>query len=59
MALKTLIFGTTGIYSKLKPFYEQQVENGNLEIVAIANLEKDSVNLVYTDGRPGGDRRYF
>ena len=54
MAYKTLIFGTDDLYGKLKPFYEKQVELGNLEIVATAELQKDSVNITYVDGIPGG-----
>ncbi|MBD3878930.1 MAG: CatB-related O-acetyltransferase [Quinella sp. 1Q5] len=54
MAYKTLIFGTDNIYEKLKPFYDAQVKNGNLEIVATAELTNDAVNLVYVDGKRGG-----
>ena len=53
MAYKTLVFGTDNIYPKLEPFYKQQVELGNLEIAATAELQKDSFNIVYTDGRLG------
>ena len=45
MKYKTLIFGTASIYNKLKPLYDNAVKNGNLQIVAIAELQKDSVNL--------------
>ncbi|MBO4780258.1 MAG: hypothetical protein J5497_06450, partial [Selenomonadaceae bacterium] len=34
MVYKTLIFGTDGLYSKLKPLYKAEVKRGNLEIVA-------------------------
>lgn len=54
MAYKALIFGVDDIYPKLKPFYDTEVQRGNLEIVATAEIQKDSVNLVYADGRPGG-----
>ena len=54
MAYKTLIFGTDNIYEKLKPFYDAQVKNGNLEIVARGTMEGDNVNIVYADGRRGG-----
>ena len=37
MALRTLIFGTDDIYPKLKPYYDREVERGNLEIVATIN----------------------
>lgn len=55
MAYKALIFGTDNIYPKLKPFYDAEVKCGNLEIVAIAELKNDNVNIVYADGRRGGD----
>lgn len=51
MAYKILIFGTDDIYPKLRPFYEGQVKNGNLEIIATAELKNDTVNIVYADGR--------
>ena len=35
MAYKALIFGTDSRYPKLKPFYDAEVERGNLEIVAV------------------------
>lgn len=54
MAYKALIFGTDDLYPKLEPFYKQHVECGNLEIVATAEIQKDSVNLVYADSKPGG-----
>ncbi|MBR2775274.1 MAG: hypothetical protein IKD73_09845 [Selenomonadaceae bacterium] len=55
MAYKTLIFGTDEFYPTLKPFYDVEVKRGNLEIVATAELNGDTVNLVYADGRRGGD----
>ena len=54
MAYKALIFGTDDIYSKLKPFYDAEVERGNLDIVATVDVIGDDINLVYTDGRRGG-----
>ena len=59
MAYKALIFGTDDIYKELKPFYEREVQRGNLEIVAYAELENDNVNFVYADGRRGGGLCYF
>ena len=56
MAYKALIFGTDDIYSKLKPFYDAEVERGNLDIVATVDVIGDDINLVYTDGRRGGLR---
>ena len=37
MAYKTLIFGTDDLYPKMKPFYDAEVERGNLEIVAVVD----------------------
>lgn len=56
MAYKTLLFGTDDLYPTLKPFYDKEVERGNLEIVATAELKGDVVNLVYADGRRGGQK---
>ena len=53
MAYKALIFGKDNLYEKLKPLYDLAVKNGNLEIVATAELENDSVKIVYADGRHG------
>ena len=53
MAYRTLIFGTDDIYKNLKPFYKEQVALGNLNIVATADIQDDTVNLVYADGRQG------
>ena len=54
MALRTLIFGTDDIYPKLKPFYEREVQRGNLEIVAYAVFENGAINLVNAAGKRGG-----
>ena len=37
MALKTLIFGTDDIFNEFKPFYDREVQRGNIEIVDIVN----------------------
>ena len=39
MAVKALIFGTDDLYSELKKFYDEQIERGNLKIIAYANFE--------------------
>ena len=54
MALKTLIFGVDDLYPILKPYYEQEVKRGNLEIVAFAVIENGAINLVDATGRRGG-----
>lgn len=37
MAYKALIFGTDDLYPKMKPFYDAEVQRGNLEIVAVVD----------------------
>ncbi len=54
MALKTLIFGTDDLYPKLKPFYDAEVQRGNLEITAHAVFENGTINLVNAAGKRGG-----
>ena len=39
MAIKALIFGTDDLYLNLKNFYDLEVQRGNLEIVAYADLD--------------------
>lgn len=43
MALKTLIFGVDDLFNELKPYYEREVQRGNLEIVATID---DTSNLL-------------
>ena len=54
MAYKTLIFGVDNMFNVLKPFYDREVQRGNLEIVGYALLENGKVNIVDATGRPGG-----
>ena len=54
MAYKALIFGTDDLYPILKPFYDREVERGNLEIVAEAELTNDMINFAYADDKWGG-----
>ncbi|MBQ4404292.1 MAG: hypothetical protein II857_07765 [Selenomonadaceae bacterium] len=54
MAYKTLIFGTDDLFNELKPFYDREVQRGNLEIVGYAIIENGKINLVDAAGRPGG-----
>ena len=54
MALKTLIFGTDDLYPVLKPYYEREVQRGNIEIVAYAVFENGTINLVDAEGKRGG-----
>ena len=50
MAYKTLIFGTDDIYKELKPFYDEQIQRGTLEIVAYAILENAEIHCIDLDG---------
>ncbi len=45
MAIKALIFGTDDLYPQLKPFYDLQVQAGNLEIVGTAVFESDGIKI--------------
>ena len=45
-AVKALIFGIDDLFPKLKPYYDREVERGNLEIVGYAVLENDKIFLV-------------
>ena len=54
MAYKTLLFGTDDIFNELKPFYDREIQRGNLKIVAHAFIENGGVRLVDIDGRLSG-----
>ena len=54
MAYKTLLFGTDDIFNELQPYYAQEVQRGNLDIVACAVFENGNINIVTPEGRPGG-----
>ncbi len=58
MAVKALIFGVDDFFPHLKPFYEQEIQRGNLEIVGYAVLEQDGIKLFSPQGG-GGDPRNF
>ena len=45
-AVKALIFGIDDLFPKLKPYYDQEIERGNLEIVGYAVLENGKIFLV-------------
>ena len=53
MSVKALIFGTDDLYPQLKPFYENEVQRGNLEIVGYAVLENNQWRI-YTNPNGGG-----
>ena len=50
MAYKALIFGTDELYDKLKPFYYDQIQRGNLEVVAYAVFDNDEIHCFDPDG---------
>ena len=52
MAFKALVFGVDEIYPSLKPFYDKEIERGNLEIAAHAVLENGKINLTDIAGKP-------
>lgn len=53
VAVKALIFGTDDLYPQLKPFYEQQVQRGNLEIAGYAVIESDGRITLYSQNGGG------
>ena len=51
--VKVLIFGIDDWFPKLKPFYDKEVEKGNLEIVGYADLQGDKIKFTKTlNGTP-------
>ena len=57
MAVKALIFGVDDLYPQLKPFYENEVKRGNLEIVGYAVLENDKWRIYANQTGGGGKYR--
>lgn len=45
MAVTALIFGTDDLYPQLKPFYDLEVQRGNLEIIGYATIENGTITL--------------
>ena len=58
MAVKALIFGVDDLYPQLKPFYENEVQRGNLEIVGYAVLENNKWRI-YANSNGGGGKSCF
>ncbi|MBQ4404295.1 MAG: CatB-related O-acetyltransferase [Selenomonadaceae bacterium] len=52
MAYKTLLFGTDDLFKALRPFYEQEIQRGHLEIVGYAVIENGKVNLFDVTSKP-------
>ena len=58
MAVKALIFGVDDLYPRLKPFYDLEVQRGNLEIVGYAVIENNGgVKFLANHATNGGGRR--
>ena len=55
MAYEVLIFGTDDIFDELKPYYEQAIQRGVLEVVAVAVIENNMVNFLTRDNMPIAD----
>ena len=50
-AVKALIFGIDDLFPKLKPYYDREVEKGNLEIVGYAAFQGN--NIVFAKNLQG------
>ena len=44
--IKALIFGIDDLFPQLRPYYNREVEKGNLEIVGYAAIQNDQITLV-------------
>ena len=51
MAYRTLIFGTDDIYPQLKPFYDAEIQHGNLEIIAYGVFENEVVRFTVDENK--------
>ena len=58
MAYKTLIFGVDDMFNELKPYYDREVQRGNLEIVAYAIFENNGIRIVTPEGKLGGGNQF-
>ena len=45
-AVKALIFGIDDLFPKLKPYYDREVEKGNLEIIGYAEIESKNIKFL-------------
>ena len=43
--IKVLIFGTDDIFTQLKPYYDAEVEKGNMEIVGYAIIDENRISI--------------
>ena len=46
--IKVLMFGTEDIYSYLKPYYEHEISEGNMQIVGYGFAKNESDGGVFT-----------
>ena len=46
MAVKAIVVVTDELYLALKPFYDKQVQQGNIEIVGQAIFENNEMKIV-------------
>jgi len=51
MAYKTLLFGVDDIFNELKPYYEQAIQRGVLEVVTVAVIDNDTIKFVAPDSK--------
>ena len=54
MAVKAIVVVTDELYSWLKPFYDKQVQQGNIEIVGQAIFENNEMKIVSNNLGGGG-----
>lgn len=55
-AVKALIFGIDDLFPQLKPFYDQEVSKGNLEITGYIVLKGNKISFVKNlEGEPLND----
>lgn len=59
MAVKALIFGIDDLFPQLKPFYEAEVQRGNLEIVGYAVFENNKWRIYANPDGGGANRAKF
>ena len=55
--VKALIFGIDDLFPQLKPYYDREVERGNLEIVGYAALQGN--NIVFAKNLQGEPIKNF
>ncbi len=56
VSVRALIFGVDDLYPQLKPFYDLEVQRGNLEIVGYADIESNGSVKFYASPATNGGR---